>query len=466
MPLAAKGEAVGVMLPNANGAAVTLLGLMSAARVPAMINFTAGAGNIAAACKAAEVRTIVTSRAFVEKGRMGPLIEALSAQVKIVYLEDVRATVSTGDKLSALWRHGEAIEKAKGSDRAAILFTSGSEGAPKGVVLSHANMLANAAQAAARIDFGRRDKVFNVLPVFHSFGLTAGLILPLVSGVPVYLYPSPLHYRMVPELVYGSNATILFGTDTFLTGYARAAHPYDLRSLRYIVAGAEPVKDTTRRTYAEKFGLRILEGYGVTETAPVLALNTPMFNRFGTVGRIMPGMEARLEPMPGVEEGGRLHVRGPNIMLGYLKSENPGVLEPPPEGWHDTGDIVVIDKDGFVTIKGRAKRFAKIAGEMVSLAAVEALAAECWPGVLSGVASLPDARKGERLVLVTQQKDATRAAFQTFAKGRGAADLMIPAEVVVVPAVPVLGSGKLDFAGIARLVKERAASPAPLPVEV
>jgi acyl-[acyl-carrier-protein]-phospholipid O-acyltransferase/long-chain-fatty-acid--[acyl-carrier-protein] ligase len=465
MPLAAKGEAIGVMLPNANGAAVTLLGLMSAARVPAMINFTAGAGNIAAACKAAQVKTIVTSRAFVEKGRMGPLMEALSAEVKIVYLEDVRATVSTGDKPKALWHHGRAIEPAKGSDRAAILFTSGSEGAPKGVVLSHANMLANAAQAAARIDFGRRDKVFNVLPVFHSFGLTAGLILPLVSGVPVYLYPSPLHYRMVPELVYGSNATILFGTDTFLTGYARAAHPYDLRSLRYIVAGAEPVKDTTRRTYAEKFGLRILEGYGVTETAPVLALNTPMFNRFGTVGRIMPGMEARLEPMPGVEEGGRLHVRGPNIMLGYLKSENPGVLEPPPEGWHDTGDIVVIDKDGFVTIKGRAKRFAKIAGEMVSLAAVEALAAECWPGVLSGVASLPDARKGERLVLVTQQKDATRAAFQAFAKGRGAADLMIPAEVVVVPAVPVLGSGKLDFAGIARLVKERAAAPTPQPVE-
>ncbi len=462
MPLAGKGEAIGVMLPNANGAAVTLLGLMSAARVPAMINFTAGASNIAAACKAAQVKTIVTSRAFVEKGRMGPLIEALQAEVRIVYLEDVRATVSTGDKLKALWRHGTPIEEAKGSDRAAILFTSGSEGAPKGVVLSHRNMLANAAQAAARIDFGRRDKVFNVLPVFHSFGLTAGLVLPLVSGVPVYLYPSPLHYRMVPELVYGCNATILFGTDTFLTGYARAAHPYDLRSLRYIVAGAEPVKDTTRRTYMEKFGLRILEGYGVTETAPVLALNTPMFNRFGTVGRIMPGMEARLEPMPGVEEGGRLHVSGPNIMLGYLKSENPGVLEPPPEGWHDTGDIVVIDKDGFVTIKGRAKRFAKIAGEMVSLAAVEALAAECWPGVLSGVASLPDARKGERLVLVTQQKDATRAAFQAFAKGRGAADLMIPAEVVVVPAVPVLGSGKLDFAGIARLVKERAASPAPV----
>lgn len=461
MRLAGEGEAIGVMLPNANGAAVTVLGLMSAARVPAMINFTAGAANIAAACTAAQVRTIVTSRAFVEKGRMGPLVEALSGAVTIVYLEDVRETVTTLDKLKGLWRQGMPIAEAKGSDRAAILFTSGSEGAPKGVVLSHANMLANAAQAAARIDFGRRDKVFNVLPVFHSFGLTAGLVLPLVSGVPVYLYPSPLHYRMVPELVYGSNATILFGTDTFLNGYARAAHPYDLRSLRYIVAGAEPVKEATRRTYMEKFGLRILEGYGVTETAPVLALNTPMFNRFGTVGRIMPGMEARLEPVPGVEEGGRLHVRGPNIMLGYLRAEKPGVLEPPAEGWHDTGDIVTIDADGFVTIKGRAKRFAKVAGEMVSLAAVEALAAECWPGALSAVASLPDARKGERLVLVTQQKDATRAAFQAFAKGKGAADLMIPAEVMVVPEVPVLGSGKLDFAGVSKLVRERAAAPEP-----
>jgi acyl-[acyl-carrier-protein]-phospholipid O-acyltransferase/long-chain-fatty-acid--[acyl-carrier-protein] ligase len=457
-PLAGKGEAIGVMLPNANGAAVTILGLISAARVPAMINFTAGATNIAAACTAADIKTIVTSRAFVEKGRMGPLVEALQANVRIIYLEDVRTTVSTADKLKALWNHGKPIEVSGGQDRAAILFTSGSEGTPKGVVLSHANMLANAAQAAARIDFGRQDKVFNVLPVFHSFGLTVGLVLPLVSGVPVYLYPSPLHYRMVPELVYGSNATILFGTDTFLAGYARAAHPYDLRSLRYILAGAEPVKEATRRTYMEKFGLRILEGYGVTETAPVLAINTPMFNRFGTVGRIMPGMEARLETVPGVEEGGRLHVRGPNIMLGYLRAENPGVLEPPAEGWHDTGDIVVIDKDGFIAIKGRAKRFAKIAGEMVSLAAIEAFAAELWPDALSAVASLPDPRKGERLVLVTQKKGASRAEFQAFAKAKGAAELMVPAEVMVVAAVPVLGSGKLDFAGVTRLVKERAAA--------
>ncbi len=297
----------------------------------------------------------------------------------LVYLEDVRAAVGILDKIRGLLAAKKPLVARGPDDPAVILFTSGSEGAPKGVVLSHRNMLANAAQAAARIDFGRTDKVFNVLPVFHSFGLTAGLILPLVSGVHVYLYPSPLHYRTVPELIYGVNATILFGTDTFLAGYARAAHPYDFRSLRYVLAGAEPVKDATRRTYMEKFGLRILEGYGVTETAPVLALNTPMFNRFGTVGRLMPGVEARLEKVPGVDEGGRLYVKGPNVMLGYLRADNPGVIDRPAQGWHDTGDIVTIDPQGFVTIKGRARRFAKIGGEMISLAAVETLAAELSP---------------------------------------------------------------------------------------
>src|SRR3954470_5368927 len=301
MPLAGEGKALGVMLPNANGAVVTILGVMSAGRVPAMINFTAGAASILAACKAAEVTTIVTSRAFIDKGKLGAVIEQLAQAMTIVYLEDVRATVSTGDKLRGLLSFKKPLLARKPDDPAVILFTSGSEGTPKGVVLSHRNQLANCAQAAAAIDFGRRDKVFNVLPVFHSFGLTAGTILPLVSGVPIYLYPLPLHYRMVPELISALNAPVGFRTDTFLAGYAPSAHPYDFRSLRYIVPGAEPVRESTRRTYMEKFGLRILEGYGVTETAPVLALNTPMFNKFGTVGRLMPGMTPRLDPVPGVD---------------------------------------------------------------------------------------------------------------------------------------------------------------------
>jgi acyl-[acyl-carrier-protein]-phospholipid O-acyltransferase / long-chain-fatty-acid--[acyl-carrier-protein] ligase len=458
MPMAPEGRAIGVMLPNANGGVVTILGLMTAGRVPAMINFTAGAANILSACRAAQIDTILSSRTFVEKARLGNVVAALEKAVKIVYLEDIRAGITLADKIRGLINANKPLVERKPDDWAAILFTSGSEGVPKGVVLSHRNMLANAAQAAARIDFSREDKVFNVLPVFHSFGLTVGVMLPLVFGVRVYLYPSPLHYRTVAELIYGVNATIMFGTDTFLAGYARVAHPYDFRSLRYILAGAEPVKETTRRMYMEKFGLRILEGYGVTETAPALALNTPMFNRFGTVGRILPGMEARLEKVEGVEEGGRLYVRGPNVMLGYLKVDNPGVLERPPEGWHDTGDIVTIDEQGFITIKGRARRFAKVGGEMVSLAAVEALASDLWPSALSAVVAVPDPRKGERLILLTQQKDATRSDFQSFARAKHASDLMIPAEVWVLDKLPVLGTGKVDMMAVGKLVEERLAA--------
>jgi acyl-[acyl-carrier-protein]-phospholipid O-acyltransferase / long-chain-fatty-acid--[acyl-carrier-protein] ligase len=457
MPLAPEGRPIGVMLPNANGAVVTLLALMSAGRVAAMINFTSGAANILAGCKAAELKTIVTSRTFIEKARLDKLVEALTGKVAIVYLEDIRTTISLADKLRGLMNYDKPLVPRKADDWAAILFTSGSEGVPKGVVLSHRNMLANAAQAAARIDFGREDKVFNVLPVFHSFGLTVGVVLPLVSGVRIYLYPSPLHYRTVAELIYGVNATIMFGTDTFLSGYARVAHPYDFRSLRYILAGAEPVKESTRRTYMEKFGLRILEGYGVTETAPALALNTPMFNKFGTVGRILPGMEARLEKVEGVEEGGRLFVSGPNVMLGYLKVDKPGVLEPPAQGWHDTGDIVTIDAQGFVTIKGRAKRFAKIGGEMVSLAAVEMIVADLWPNALSAVVAVPDPRKGERLIVVTQQKDATRSQVQAFARARGASELMLPSEIMILDKMPVLGSGKVDLVTLAKFVQESVA---------
>jgi acyl-[acyl-carrier-protein]-phospholipid O-acyltransferase/long-chain-fatty-acid--[acyl-carrier-protein] ligase len=460
MPLALEGRAVGVMLPTSNGAVVTLLALMSAGRVPAMINFTSGAANILAACRAAEVDTILTARAFVEKGRLDKVIAQLEKQVRIVYLEDVRPTIGLLDKLRGVLNWKKPLVARKPDDWGAILFTSGTEGSPKGVVLSHRNMLANVAQCEARIDYGREDKLFNALPIFHSFSFTAGVMLPLAKGVPIYLYPSPLHYRTIPELVYGVCATVLFGTDTFLNGYARVANPYDFRSLRYILAGAEPVKASTRRIYLEKFGLRILEGFGVTEASPVLAINTPMFNKFDTVGRLLPGMEERLEKVEGVEEGGRLYIRGPNVMLGYLRADKPGVLEPPPGGWHDTGDIVAIDEQGFIAIKGRAKRFAKVGGEMISLAAVEMLAAELWPHNISAMTAVPDARKGERLILVTTKHGATRAEFQAYARSKHASELMFPSEVVVLDKLPLLGSGKVDQMAIDKFVREQAAAKA------
>jgi acyl-[acyl-carrier-protein]-phospholipid O-acyltransferase / long-chain-fatty-acid--[acyl-carrier-protein] ligase len=460
MPLAPEGRAIGVMLPTSNGAAVTVLALMSGGRVPAMINFTSGAANILGACRAAQVDVILTAHAFVEKARLEKLVAQIEKQVHIVYLEDIRKTVSFADKLNGALRAKKALVARKADDWAVVLFTSGTEGTPKGVVLSHRNVLANVAQAEARIDFGREDKLFMALPPFHSFGFMGGIVLPLISGVPTFFYPSPLHYRTVPELIYGICATYLFGTDTFLAGYARMANPYDFRSLRCIVAGGEPIKEATRRIYLEKFGMRILEGYGVTETSPVLSFNTPMFNKFGTVGRLFPGIQVRLEKVEGVEEGGRLWVKGPNVMLGYLRAEHPGVLEKPPEGWYDTGDIVTIDEQGYIAIKGRAKRFAKIGGEMISLAAVELLAAELWPNNISAVLAIPDDRKGERLVLVTDKRGATRADFQAYARGKHASELMSPAEIIVLDKLPLLGSGKPDLVALQKFVRDQAAAKA------
>ena len=451
------GEAVGLLLPNVNGAVAAFFALQAIGRVPAMLNYTAGLANLKAACTAAEIRTIVTARAFVTQAKLGEVVAGLKAGgVAVRYLEDIGAAIGAFAKLRALvakrWagtlhrRHGIAPDAP-----AAILFTSGSEGLPKGVVLTHRNLLANCRQLSARIDFNASDVVLNALPIFHSFGLTGGTLLPILSGVRVVLYPSPLHYRIVPALAYDANATILFGTDTFLSGYARMAHGYDFYSLRYIFAGAERVRDETRRTYAEKFGLRILEGYGATEAAPVIAVNTPMHFKAGSVGRLLPGVEAKVEPVPGIEEGGRLSIRGPNIMAGYLKADRSGVLQPPEGGWHDSGDIVTIDEGGFVTIRGRAKRFAKIGGEMVSLPAVEGYAAKVWPDAEHAVVTRPDARKGEQLVLFTTAANAAASALQAWARANGVAELAVPRDIRVVDALPVLGTGKLDYVTMGEL---------------
>ncbi|MCB8880971.1 MFS transporter [Acidisoma cellulosilytica] len=462
-PLSAAREAVGVLMPNANATMALVLGLVSSGRVPTMLNFTAGAANLLHACRAAKVRTIITSRVFIQKGELEKLIEGLEAspdgeRLRIVYLEDIRKQITTVDKLRGILQASRPMAKGRADDTAAIVFTSGSEGVPKGVAISHRNMLANIAQVAARIDFDTSDRIFNVLPMFHSFGLTAGLVLPLFYGLRVFQYPSPLHYKTIPELIRKSGATALIGTDTFLAGYGRQAKPDDFRTLRYVVAGAEPVKAATRALYQEKFGIALLEGYGVTETGPVLALNTPAFSRIGTVGQMLPGIELRLDPVPGIAEGGRLVVRGPNIMLGYLRVDAPGMIEPLVEGWHDTGDIVTIDAEGFITIKGRAKRFAKLGGEMISLQAIDLLAAELWPDAVSVAAAIPDARKGEKVILFTEQTDAERGRFLAFARAQGATELMVPAEIRVIPAVPILGSGKVDFAGVQRLALSSVAS--------
>ncbi len=339
---------------------------------------------------------------------------------------------------------------------AVILFTSGTEGAPKGVALTHVNPQANRLQVASRIDFGPTDIVFNALPMFHSFGLTCGTILPVLSGIKVFLYPSPLHYRIVPTLASDTDATLMFGTDTFLAGYARFAHPYDFYSMRYVFAGAEKVKEETRRIWSERFGCRLFEGYGATQTAPVLSMNSPMQNRSGSVERLMPGIEHRIGALTGIETRGKLLVRGPNVMKGFLTVDEPGVVKPPAQGWYDTEDIVDIDAEGFVYIKGRAKRFAKIGDEMVSLPAVEELAEALWPGHRHAAVTLPDPRKGEQPVLITDCGAATREAPTACGKSQGAAEISLPKTLLVVEAVPLLGTGKTDYRAVRTLAEKRA----------
>ncbi len=455
-----KGENVGMLLPNSTGALVTFFGLQAFGRVPAMLNFSAGAKAIISACTSAKVKRVLTSRRFIEMGRLEDLIAELEPHVKIVYLEDIKAKITPIDKARALYAHKTAgyIHRSKGvkpSDPAVVLFTSGSEGAPKGVVLSHINIMTNIVQLSSRVDFNRQDIVFNCLPMFHSFGLTGGTLLPVLSGVRTFLYPSPLHYRIVPELVYSSNATIMFGTDTFLNGYARMADPYDFYRMRYIFAGAEKVKDETRQLYADRFGVRILEGYGATETAPGLTLNSPMHMKQGTVGRLLAGIEYRLEDVPGVDEGGRLFVKGPNVMLGYYKDDKPGVLQPPEDGWYDTGDIVSVDEEGFVKILGRAKRFAKIAGEMVSLTSVETMVTKIYPDDGHAVVAIPDARKGEQLILVTTNDKAEKSDLSSYASKNGISELGVPKTILHIDKMLVLGSGKTDYTSIMDFVLEK-----------
>lgn len=460
------GEYVGLLLPSMTSTVAAFLGLHAYGRVPAMLNYTIGANGMRSACETAQIKTVITSRRFIDAAKLTDAVRQLGEQVNLVYLEDLAKNITPLDKLNGLalahlasWAYRRNGGASDADAPAVVLFTSGSEGAPKGVVLSHANLLANREQLAARVDFSAQDIILNALPLFHSFGLTAGTLLPLFSGMKTFFYPSPLHYRIVPEIAYDVNATVLFGTNTFLAGYARFAHPYDFYSVRYVFAGAEKLQEETRRVWAEKFGVRIFEGYGATETAPVLSANTPMDHTVGSVGRLMPGIRYQLQPVPGVKEGGRLFVHGPNVMLGYLLHANPGVLVPAEcelgQGWYDTGDIVTIDDDGFIRIQGRAKRFAKIGGEMVSLTAVEELVARTWPDHAHAVVALPDKAKGEQLILLTEQQDAERGALLAAAKAAGIAEINVPKKLMTVRQLPLLGTGKIDYPAVKTMAEEQ-----------
>ncbi len=445
------GERVGVMLPGLGVTAAAFFGLQAFGRVPTMIDPAQGVDEAMREARVAGIGTIVMARGPAA-AKLCTAAEGSGAAFVIRYIEDIVAGIGRRDRLIAL-RDRIFIDRIvsrgpAGDDPAVILFTGGTEGAPKAVALSHRNLLANVGQAAARIVFNPADVVLNALPLSESLGLTAGLLLPVISGVKTVLCPDPANHRKAPEAAYDCDATILLAADRFLAGCAESANPYDFHTLRSVFAGGERVRPETRRIWAEKFGVRILEAYGATEAGPLLAINTPMHARTGTVGRLLPGITARLEPMDGVAKGGRLMVRGPNVMLGYIDEDRPGFARLSPDGWHDTGDVVAIDPAGFVTVLGRAGRFAKVAGVTVSLRAVEDLARGLWPSDRHAAVALPDPRRGARIVLVSTRAGAIRADLAAYLHGRDLPEAASPAEIVFVTEMPVIAAGRLDYAAI------------------
>ncbi len=458
--LGADEERVGVLLPNVNAMPVTLLSLWTAGRVPAIMNYTSGPATMLACARLAGLKHLITSKVFLLRAKL-EVQPILDAGIQMLYLEDIRPAISSARRLMALLRQylrpglPNFGRKPSPSSTGAILFTSGSEGDPKGVELTHRNLLANAQQMLAAIDVMDTERFFNSLPLFHSFGLTVGLLVPLTRGVYVLLYVSPLHYRVVPSAFYNLDCTIFFGTNTFLNGYGRKANPYDFRSLRYLYAGAEKVQDATATLWMRKFGVRILEGYGATECSPCISCNMPLRPRYGCAGQFLPGIEHRLEPVEGIKEGGRLFVRGPNIMRGYLNPEANAKFQAL-DGWYDTGDIVRVDAEGYIYILGRLKRFAKVSGEMVSLAAVEEVLANSFPQYglrfATALVARPDESKGEKLMAVTNEPRLTLEGIRAAIQARGLSNLSVPREIKVLHDLPRLSTGKIDHRELEKIV--------------
>lgn len=452
-----ENENVGVLLPNIAVTPALIFGLNIFNRTPAMLNYTLGHNGLQSACETAQIKTIITSREFINIGKLNHLVTGFNG-VDILYLEDIKKKMGFSDLLWIIWNKTFNLKKfalnQKPEDNAVILFTSGSESAPKGVVLSHKALIANVDQCRTLIDLNPTDKVLNSLPLFHSFGLTGGTLLPLLSGTPTILYPSPLHYRIIPEVAYEHECTIIFGTNTFLSHYGKNAHPYDFSKMRYVVAGAEKLTHEVRNMWFEKFGIRIFEGYGSTECSPVISVNTPVACKFGSVGLIMPGLEYKTIPVDGVELGGEFHVKGPNLMTGYMLHNNPGVVKfPSDDGWYNTGDIVYVDDDGYLIIQGRMKRFIKVAGEMVSLEVVEKIARHADPEGAHAATSKADPLKGEMAVLVTTNKNLTRQDLSKAAQELGIGELMVAKHIIYVDKIPLLGTGKTDYVGLKKLAE-------------
>lgn len=452
-------DGLGLMLPTSIPAIAAITGMQFAGLFVMMINFTSGIQDIIHGCRTANIKTIYTSRQFVEKAHLQHLVDELHKSFELVYLEDIANKISTKDKLVGLLYSTfpkfffiRTFPQKNINSQAFALLTSGTEGMPKVVALSHANILYNVAQTMLKLDINFNDRIFNALPMFHCFGLGIS-ILCLTRGISACVHPSPLQYKIIPEAFYDSLSTVMFATDTFLNQYAKFATRYDFHQVKYVFVGAEKLRQSTKEKWLEKFGICILEGYGATEASPVISINTKIDYKEGSVGKLLPGIKYKVDE----QDNNSLVIKGPNVMLGYMDGHS-GIKAPFHQkyghGWYNTGDVVEIDQDGYCTIIDRNKRFAKVAGEMISMAKIEQIVSLMDPDKRHAAVFVQDESRGEIVVLFTTSETITKEKIVSVINEKDISRLYIPKIVVYIEDIPALPTGKIDYKKLAGLASE------------
>ena len=447
---------LGIMIPTSAGSALTILGTLMSGKTPVMINYSTGAANNAIyAQKKCTFKTIITSKALLEKINC-PVVEGM------VFIEDIMEGISAGEKLKAALKAKlpaplilRMVHGGQEDDNVVILFTSGSEKDPKAVQLTHRNIASNIESFSKAVNIYDHDVMLANLPYFHVFGLTVNLWTPLYFGMTIVAYANPLDYKMVCSIVREEKPTIIVGTPSFLWGYLRKSERDDFASVRLIVSGADKCPETLRKEFLDRHGITLYEGYGATETSPVISTNTPEHNKPGSVGKVLPDVMVRIENYEtgkecGIGEVGRILVKGDLVMKGYLDDFEETSMRIR-HGWYDTGDMGYLDADGFLWHSGRLRRFIKIGGEMVSLVKVEDVLQKCLPeNVNCSVVEVPDALKGVRIVAaVTEKVDEKKILKQM---SEQLPNIALPKQFVVIEELPKMGSGKIDFRSVADMV--------------
>jgi len=449
---------IGIMIPTSAGCALATVGALMSGRVPVMINYSTGAENNAKyAQNKCSFKTIITSKALLEKINC-PVIEGM------VLIEDIMKSVSTGEKLKAALRTKlptgmilNSIHRGHEDDNAAILFTSGSEKDPKVVQLTHKNLASNIADFCDYVDIKEDDILLANLVFFHIFGLTVNLWVSFLKGLTMVAYSNPTDFQTISNIARDEKPTIMVGTPSFFWGYLQKSEPGDFKSVRLMVAGADKCPDALREGYMNKHGVTLLEGYGATETSPVVSVNSLEFNRPGSIGKVIPNVQVRIEHLETgkeckVGEIGKILVKGDLVMKGYL-NEPELTAEAIVDGWYNTGDMGYLDKDAYLWHSGRFKRFVKIGGEMVSLVRVENEMEKHLPeGVSCCIVEIPDEVKGSTIVVAVTKEINKVAILRKM--GKELPNIALPRQFFVIEELPMMGTGKIDFRTVTSMVND------------